>query len=51
MGTHLISGTGKFAGATGTLEVSGTFKIASKDAGFTEKADLTLTISGTINTK
>lgn len=48
---NIISGTGKFAGATGTLEVSGTFKIASKDAGFTEKADLTLTISGTINTK
>jgi hypothetical protein len=47
----VISGTGKFAGATGTLEVSGTFKIASKDAGFTEKADITLTISGTINTK
>ncbi len=50
-GATITGGTGKFAGATGTLKVTGSFKIASKTAGFTEKADLTITLTGTINTK
>ena len=50
-GATITGGTGKFAGATGTLKVTGSFKIASKSAGFTEKADLTITLTGTITTK
>ena len=44
-------GTGKFAGATGTLKVTGSFAIKSKDAGFGESSAFSLTLSGTINTK
>jgi len=51
-GNAVISGgTGKFAGATGTLKVTGTFAIKSSAAGFGESTALTLTLSGNINTK
>ena len=51
-GNALITGgTGKFAGATGTLKVTGSFAIKSKDAGFGETSALTLTLSGNITTK
>ena len=47
----ITGGTGKFAGATGTLKATGTFAIKSKDAGFSESAALTLTLIGNIITK
>lgn len=47
----ITGGTGKFAGATGTLKATGTFSIKSKDAGFSESTALSLTFTGTINTK
>jgi hypothetical protein len=51
-GTAVINGgTGKFAGATGTLKVTGSFGIKSHAAGASEKSDLTLNISGNIVTK
>ncbi len=51
-GNAVISGgTGKFAGATGTLKVTGTFAIKSSAAGFGESTPLTLTLAGNINTK
>jgi hypothetical protein len=51
-GNAVISGgTGKFAGATGTLKVTGSFAIKSTAAGTNESSALTLTLSGNINTK
>lgn len=50
-GATITGGTGKFAGATGTLKVTGTFPIKSKTAGFGESAAMTLTLTGNINTK
>lgn len=47
----ITGGTGKYAGATGTLKVTGSFAIKSKDAGFSESATLTLTLTGNITTK
>ncbi|MBI3428508.1 MAG: hypothetical protein HY050_00310 [Actinobacteria bacterium] len=47
----ITGGTGKFAGATGTLKATGSFAIKSKDAGFSESTALTLTLTGTINFK
>lgn len=47
----VTGGTGKYAGATGTLKVTGSFAIKSKDAGFSESATLTLTLTGNITTK
>jgi hypothetical protein len=47
----ITGGTGKYVGATGTLKVTGSFAIKSKDAGFSESAILTLTLTGTITTK
>lgn len=47
----ITGGSGKYAGATGTLKVTGTFAIKSKDAGFSESAALTLTLTGNITTK
>ncbi|MDP1711203.1 MAG: hypothetical protein Q8K86_01930 [Candidatus Nanopelagicaceae bacterium] len=47
----VTGGSGKYAGATGTLKVTGTFAIKSKDAGFSESAALTLTLTGNITTK
>lgn len=51
-GNALITGgTGKYAGATGTLKVTGSFAIKSSAAGSSESSALTLTLSGNINTK
>ena len=51
-GNAVVSGgTGKYAGATGTLKVTGSFAIKSNQAGFSESTALTLTLTGTINTK
>ncbi len=50
-GATITGGTGKFAGATGTLKVTGTFPIKSKTAGYGESAAMTLTLTGNINTK
>ena len=51
-GTASISGgTGKYAGATGILKVTGSFAIKSNQAGFGETTALTLTLVGNINTK
>jgi hypothetical protein len=51
-GTATITGgTGKYAGATGTLKATGSFAIKSNQAGFGETTALTLTLSGNINTK
>ncbi len=51
-GNALITGgTGKYAGASGLLKVTGTFAIKSTAAGFSESPALTLTISGNITTK
>jgi len=51
-GNAIISGgTGKYAGATGTLKFTGSFKVGSTAAGTSESNALTLTISGSFNTK
>jgi hypothetical protein len=51
-GTAVINGgTGMFAGATGTLKVTGSFGMKSHAAGVSEKSDLKLNISGNIVTK
>lgn len=51
-GTAVIKGgTGKYAGATGTLKVTGSFGIKSTAAGTKENSDLVLNISGNIVTK
>ncbi|HUW88363.1 MAG TPA: hypothetical protein VMW30_08330 [Candidatus Paceibacterota bacterium] len=47
----VTGGSGKYAGATGTLKVTGSFAIKSKDAGFSESTALTLTLTGNITTK
>ena len=47
----ITGGTGKFAGATGTLKVTGSFKIKSTVAGSTESPALEMTFTGNINTK
>jgi hypothetical protein len=44
-------GTGKYAGATGTLKVDGSFASKHPANGVTEKVDLNLTLSGNIVTK
>ena len=45
------SGTGKFAGATGTIHIEGTFKISSTNAGTNETKDIELVMTGNIKTK
>jgi hypothetical protein len=51
-GNAIISGgTGKYVGATGTLKFTGSFPVASTAAGTNESGALTLTISGSFNTK
>ncbi len=51
-GTATITGgTGKYAGATGTLKVTGSFAVNSSQAGSGETTALTLTLTGNINTK
>ena len=47
----ITGGTGKYAGATGTLKVSGTFSVSSTGAGTKESSALTITLSGNIVTK
>ncbi len=47
----ITGGTGKYAGATGTLKVDGSFASKHPANGVTEKVDLTLTLSGNIVTK
>jgi hypothetical protein len=47
----ITGGTGKYAGATGSLKVDGSFASKHPANGVTEKVDLTLTISGNIVTK
>jgi len=47
----ITGGTGKYAGATGTLKVTGSFAIKSNQAGFGETTSLTLTLVGNITTK
>ena len=47
----VTGGTGKYAGATGTLTATGTFAVKSTSAGFTETQALSLTLVGTITTK
>jgi hypothetical protein len=44
-------GTGKYAGATGTLKSTGSFAVKSTSAGFSETQALVLTLVGTITTK
>ena len=44
-------GTGKYAGATGTLKFTGSFPVASTTAGSKDSGALTLTVSGTFTTK
>jgi hypothetical protein len=44
----ITGGTGKYSGASGTLKASGTFNIKSTDAGSSESAAFTLTITGNI---
>lgn len=47
----VTGGTGKYAGATGSLKVTGSFAIKSNQAGFGETTALTLTLVGNIHTK
>lgn len=47
----ITGGTGKYAGATGTLKFSGSFPISSTNAGTSESTALTLTITGSFMTK
>ena len=44
-------GTGKYANATGTLKVKGSFAITKSSAGSTESPAFTLDLSGTVITK
>ena len=51
-GNMIVSGgTGKYAGATGTLKFTGSFPVASTTAGTKDSGALTLTITGTFTTK
>ena len=51
-GNAIINGgTGKYAGATGTLKVTGSFAIKSTTAGKSETNAFKITLSGNINTK
>jgi len=45
------SGTGKYAGATGTFKVSGSFNIKTISAGSKESAPFTMTASGSVTIK
>ncbi len=47
----VTSGTGKFAGATGTLKVLGTFSIKSTTAGSNESDSFSATLSGALKVK
>ena len=47
----ITGGTGKYAGATGTLKFTGGFPVAATAAGTKDTGALTLTISGSFTTK
>jgi hypothetical protein len=47
----VVSGTGKFAGATGTLKVSGSFQIKSTTAGSNESDAFNATLTGSLKVK
>ena len=47
----IVSGTGKFAGATGTLTLTGSWAVASASKGSKPATPVTLTLVGTITTK
>ena len=47
----ITGGTGKYAGASGKLAMSGSFNVKSTSAGSTEKDDFKVTLTGTINLK
>ena len=47
----IISGTGKYAGATGTLTLTGSWAIASASKGSKPATPVTLTLVGSITTK
>jgi len=47
----VTSGTGKFAGATGTLKVSGSFSIKSTTAGSNESDAFSATLTGSLKVK
>ena len=47
----VLSGTGKWKGATGTLKFSGTFMVTNSTAGTTESDAFTATLSGTLSVK
>ena len=47
----IVSGTGKYAGATGSLTLTGSWKIDSASKGTKPATPVTLTLSGTITTK
>ena len=47
----IVSGTGKFAGATGSLTLVGSWKINSASKGAKPAEPVTLTLTGTITTK
>ena len=48
---NITGGTGKYAGASGTLKVTGSFGIKSTAAGSKESSALTITLSGNVVTK
>ena len=47
----VLSGTGKYKGATGTLKVMGYFSIQSNTAGSSESDSFTATLSGVVTVK
>ena len=47
----ITGGTGKYAGATGTLKFTGTFPVSATAAGTKDSGALSLTVTGTFTTK
>ncbi len=47
----IVSGTGKFKGATGNLSFKGSFSVQSSTAGSTENDSFSATLSGTVTIK
>ncbi|MGA7835448.1 MAG: hypothetical protein WCA31_09615, partial [Acidimicrobiales bacterium] len=47
----VVSGTGKYAGATGSLKIAGSFSIKSTTAGSSESDAFTATLTGTLTVK
>lgn len=48
---NITGGTGKYATATGSFKVTGTFYIKSSSAGFAESPSITINLNGSITTK